>query len=82
MVWRNVRKINSLNQPFDANLHNAIQEVEKTDVPSGTIVQVLQEGYVIHDRLLRPSMVVVSRGGPKREAAATSATNNGVNTTA
>ena len=74
-----VRKINSLNQPFDANFHNAIQEVENTAVPSGTIVQVLQDGYVIHERLLRPAMVIVSRGGPKREA---SATNSGVNTTA
>ena len=77
-----VRKINSLNQPFDANFHNAIQEVENTTVPSGTVVQVFQEGYVIHDRLLRPSMVVVSRGGPKREAAAANPANPGVNTTA
>ena len=77
-----VRKINSLNQAFDANFHNAIQEVENTTVPSGTVVQVFQEGYVIHDRLLRPAMVVVSRGGPKREAAATTGANAGVNTTA
>ncbi len=77
-----VRKINSLNQPFDANFHNAIQEVENTAVPSGTVVQVFQEGYVIHDRLLRPSMVVVSRGGPKREAAGANNANPGVNTTA
>ena len=77
-----VRKINSLNQPFDANLHNAIQEVENTAVPSGTIVQVLQDGYVIHERLLRPAMVIVSRGGPKREAATANSASSGVNTTA
>jgi molecular chaperone GrpE len=77
-----VRKINALNQAFDANLHNAIQEVENTTVPSGTIVQVLQDGYTIHERLLRPAMVIVSRGGPKREAAAPSQPNSGVNTTA
>lgn len=64
-----VRRIASLNQPFDPNLHNAIQEVEDASVPSGTCVQVFQEGYMIHDRLLRPAMVVVSKGGPKREAA-------------
>ncbi|MCA0199209.1 MAG: nucleotide exchange factor GrpE [Proteobacteria bacterium] len=64
-----VRRVTSLNQPFDPNLHNAIQEVENTTVPSGTVVQVFQDGYLIHDRLLRPAMVVVSRGGPKREAA-------------
>ena len=62
-----VRKMNALNQPFDANFHNAIQEVENTTVPAGTVVQVYQDGYVIHDRLLRPAMVVVSKGGPKRE---------------
>jgi molecular chaperone GrpE len=77
-----VRKINALNQPFDANFHNAIQEVENTAVPSGTIVQVLQDGYVIHDRLLRPAMVIVSRGGAKRESSSSAATNAGVNTTA
>ena len=65
-----VRRVTSLDQPFDPNLHNAIQEVENTSVPSGTVVQVFQEGYTIHDRLLRPAMVVVSRGGPKREAVA------------
>jgi molecular chaperone GrpE len=77
-----VRKINSLNQPFDANLHNAIQEVENATVPHSTVVQVFQEGYLIHDRLLRPAMVVVSRGGPKREAAPAAAAAPGVNTTA
>ncbi len=80
-----VRRITSLDQAFDANLHNAVQEVEKTDVPAGTVVQVLQEGYLIHDRLLRPAMVVVSRGGPKREAASTTANDtdkSGVDTTA
>ena len=78
-----VRRVNSLNQPFDANLHNAIQEVENATVPSGTVVQVFQDGYMIHDRLLRPAMVVVSKGGPKREANTTNGSgNSGVNTTA
>ncbi|MDX2221572.1 MAG: nucleotide exchange factor GrpE, partial [Rhodospirillaceae bacterium] len=64
-----VRRIAALNHPFDPNLHNAVQEVENTAVPSGTVVQVLVEGYTQHDRLLRPAMVVVARGGQKREAA-------------
>ena len=76
-----VRRINVLNQPFDANFHNAIQEVENTTVPSGTVVQVFQDGYMIHDRLLRPAMVVVSKGGPKRDAAAGGGAASGVNTT-
>jgi molecular chaperone GrpE len=62
-----VRKVDSLMQPFDPNFHQAVQEVEKTDVPTGTVVQVFQDAYVIAERLLRPAMVVVSRGGPKRE---------------
>lgn len=72
-----VRRLNALNQPFDANFHNAIQEVENTGVPAGTVVQVFQDGYMIHDRLLRPAMVVVSKGGPKREAVNGSGNANG-----
>jgi molecular chaperone GrpE len=75
-----VRKLNALDQAFDANFHNAIQEVENKDVPTGTVVQVFQDGYMIHDRLLRPAMVVVSKGGPKREAGAASAAASGVDT--
>jgi molecular chaperone GrpE len=60
-----VRKMTALDQPFDANFHNAVQEVENPSVPTGTVVQAFQDGYIIHDRLLRPAMVVVSRGGPK-----------------
>lgn len=78
-----VKRINSLNQAFDANFHNAIQEVENTSVPSGTVVQVFQEGYMIHERLLRPAMVVVSKGGPKREPkTASDGGASGVNTQA
>ncbi len=69
-----------LNQPFDANFHNAIQEVDNKTVPTGTVVQVFQDGYVIHDRLLRPAMVVVSKGGPKRDAAPAAPNAGGVNT--
>jgi len=76
-----VRRMTVLNQPFDANFHNAIQEVDNAAVPAGTIVQVFQDGYMIHDRLLRPAMVAISKGGPKREAA-NGAGPNGINTTA
>ncbi len=76
----------SLDQPFDPNHHQAMQEVERTDVPSGTVVEVVQEGYMMADRLLRPAMVVVSKGGPKREvnsdgsSDASDDTENGINT--
>nr|WP_242390491.1 nucleotide exchange factor GrpE [Pararhodospirillum photometricum] len=62
-----VRRVQPLNEPFDPNLHQAVQELEDVTVPSGTVVQVYQDGYTLHGRLLRPAMVVVSRGGPKRE---------------
>jgi molecular chaperone GrpE len=56
-----IRKIEALNQPFDAHFHQAMAEVENQQVPPQTVVTVLQEGYMIHDRLLRPALVVVSR---------------------
>ena len=52
---------------FDPHLHQAMMENPDASVPSGTILQVFQEGYTIGDRVLRPSMVVVARGGPKAE---------------
>jgi molecular chaperone GrpE len=77
-----VKKVASLNRPFDANLHNAVQEVENPSVPSGTVEQVLIEGYTMSERLLRPAMVIVSKGGPKRDAKAAEDPAPGVNTTA
>ncbi|MFN3075992.1 MAG: nucleotide exchange factor GrpE [Alphaproteobacteria bacterium] len=67
-------RIPSLQQPFDPHLHQAVHEVEDPSVPAGTILQVFQEGYSLRDRLVRPAMVAVSRGGPKRQAAAPSPT--------
>ncbi len=52
---------------FDHNLHEAMFEVEAPDRPAGTIVQVLQPGYVIHDRLLRPAMVGVAKAAGARQ---------------
>ncbi len=50
---------------FDPNRHQAMFEIENADVPSGTVLQVMQAGAVIGDRTLRPAMVGVSKGGPK-----------------
>lgn len=50
---------------FDPNFHQAMFEVEDTEVASGTVVQVMQTGYRIGERVLRPAMVGVSKGGPK-----------------
>jgi molecular chaperone GrpE len=54
---------------FDSNFHQAMFEVPDTGKPAGTIVQVLQAGYKIHDRLLRPALVGVAKGGPANDAA-------------
>ena len=58
-----VRRIDPKGEKFDHNLHQAIMELENTGQPAGTIVQVLQAGYLLHDRLLREAMVTVAKGG-------------------
>jgi len=64
-----IRRIEPKGEKFDPNLHQAMFEVPDPSVPSGTVVQVVQAGYVIGERVLRPAMVGVARGGPKAEAA-------------
>lgn len=60
-----VKKLDPLGQKFDPHVHQAMFEVPNADVPSGTVVQVVQSGYVIGDRVLRPALVGVAKGGPK-----------------
>ena len=60
-----VRSVEPAGQAFDPHFHQAVMEREDPNVPSGTVVQVFQTGYMLDDRCLRPAMVVVSRGGPK-----------------
>lgn len=60
-----VKRIEPLNQKFDPNRHQAMFEVEDASVPSGTVVQVMQAGYLIGERVLRPALVAVSKGGAK-----------------
>ncbi len=62
-----IKVVDSIGQKFDHNLHQAMFEVEDPNQPSGLVVQEMQKGYVLHDRLLRPAMVGVSKGGPKLE---------------
>lgn len=56
----NVTQIDALGQPFDPNFHEAVMREEDEDHPPNTIINELQKGYLLHDRLIRPSMVVVS----------------------
>ena len=58
-----VKKLEPEGERFDPNLHQAMFEVPNADVPNGTVVQVMQAGYTIGDRVLRPAMVGISKGG-------------------
>ena len=58
-----LKRIDPKGERFDHNFHQAVFEVENTGRPAGTIVELLQPGYVLHDRLLRPAMVGVAKGG-------------------
>ena len=62
-----IKKIESLNEKFDHNLHQAMMEIENDELEPGTIVQELIPGYTLHDRLLRPAMVGVSKKPKKDE---------------
>jgi molecular chaperone GrpE len=63
-----VRRIDPAGEKFDPNFHQAMFEVHDESVPAGTIVQVVQAGYAIGDRVLRPALVAVAKGGPKSNA--------------
>lgn len=58
-----IKRLEPVGEKFDHNFHQAVAQVEDPKAVPGTVVQVLQAGYVIHDRLLRPAMVTVAKGG-------------------
>lgn len=60
-----VKRVVPEGQPFNPHQHQAMIEVENREVAPGTVVQVYQPGYVLEDRVLRPAMVVVAKGGAK-----------------
>jgi len=61
-----VKKISPKGERFDPNFHQAMFEVPNTEVPNNTVMEVVQDGYVIGERVLRPAMVGVAKGGPKQ----------------
>lgn len=65
-----VKKIEAEGQKFDPNFHQAMFEIPNPAVANNTVVQVVQAGYTIGERVLRPAMVGVAKGGPKLDAAA------------
>ena len=65
-----VKKFDPQGEKFDPNLHQAMYEVPDASVPSGMVVQVIQPGYMIGERILRPALVAISKGGAKTSRAA------------
>ena len=70
-----IRQFSPQAEKFDPNLHQAMFEVPDASVPAGSVVQVVQPGYMLGERVLRPALVGVSKGGPKT-APASSANEN------
>lgn len=70
MERHGVKKIATEGQKFDPNFHQAMFEVHDTTVPNNTVTQVVQAGYTIGERVLRPAMVGVTKGGAKTESPA------------
>ncbi len=57
---KGLEQIDAEGKPFDPNLHHAVERIESTDYPDGTVVGVLQAGYMFHGKVLRPAMVRVT----------------------
>ena len=62
-----IKPIEAMGQRFDHNVHEAMFEIEDESQPTGTVIQVMEPGFMVNDRLLRPAKVGVSKGGPKAE---------------
>ncbi len=73
-----IKRLQPLHEKFDPNHHQAMFEIESADYPAGTVLNIMQDGYLLHDRLLRPAMVGVS----KAPTATTAETNKTVDETA
>ena len=63
----NVKPVEAENQTFDPNFHQAVTQEETDKVPENTVTKVLQKGYLLHDRLIRPAMVIVSKNKKKTD---------------
>jgi molecular chaperone GrpE len=65
MEKHGIKRLEPQGQKFDPNLHQAMFELPDPSVPAGTVVQVMQPGYTLGERVLRPALVGISKGGPK-----------------
>lgn len=59
-----IRKIDPMGEKFDPQFHEAMFEIPSAEAENGTVLQVVEVGYVIHDRLLRPAKVGIAKAGP------------------
>jgi molecular chaperone GrpE (heat shock protein) len=66
LLRHGLKPIDESGVPFDPNIHEAVVRDEDPSVPNHTVVALLQKGYFLHDRLLRPALVKVAVGGPER----------------
>jgi molecular chaperone GrpE len=73
MEKHGIRKLEPQGEKFDPHLHQAMYEVLDASVPAGSVMQVIQPGYVLKDRVLRPALVAVAKGGPRMQAASDAA---------
>ena len=72
-----VKKLDPVGQKFDPNRHQAMYEVPDSSAPAGTVVQVIQAGYTIGDRVLRPAMVAIAKTSAKADAEPSANDNSG-----
>ena len=64
----NATQVEAQGKPFDPNYHEAVMQEESEQHPENTVINELQKGYLLHDRLIRPSMVVVSKGSSTNQS--------------
>ena len=69
-----IKPVESVGKPFDHNVHEALFEIPDPGSPAGTVLQEVERGYMLHDRLLRPAKVGIAKGGPKADPAGDSET--------
>ena len=78
MAKSGLEEVKTEGQPFDPCYHQAVSEQEAEDVEAGMILHELQKGYTLYERLIRPAMVVVSKGNPGSAANHDKAPESGV----
>jgi molecular chaperone GrpE len=77
LARQGLERIAAAGKPFDPHYHQAIERVESDELPDGTVLDVLQDGFLFHGRVLRPSMVRVSFGASPSQGGKPAALHHG-----